>query len=89
MPLIGKLGGVIIGTLYSILNSVDALLECYKNGGFFQLAAFMILTIAFVAFMTFLISATITGIGLIFAAMFASAMEAIQAQMSSALLETC
>ncbi len=80
----------ILSILYSIISNLDKMLECVNNGNFFAAAAFLLITLAFIAFMTyFTYMAVLSGVGTIYIAMFSTAMESMNAQMSSALLETC
>jgi hypothetical protein len=81
----------VVSFVYSMINAYDKLLECAKNGSYFALAAFVMITIAFIAFMTYLTyMAVITGgLSLIYIVIFSTVMETMNANMSSALLETC
>jgi hypothetical protein len=81
----------IISILYSIISNFNKLLECIHNGHFFAVATFLLITLAFIAFMTYLTYMAVIagGVGTIYIAMFSTAMESMNSDMSSALLETC
>ena len=76
--------------LYTIITSFDSMLACINNGNYFAVAAFLIMTFIFIAYMTWLIGLAIaSGVGIIYMAMFATGMELMYSEMNGSILETC
>ena len=75
---------------YTMVGAIEDMIKCINNGSYVQVAAFLVMTVLFIAFMTWLIGAAIaSGVGIVNMFMFATAMELMYGEMNGSILKTC
>jgi len=73
-----------------MITALNSMIACIESGNYFAVAAFITMSLIFIYFMSWLITAAmVRGVGFIFMGIFATTMELMYNKMNAGILETC
>jgi len=79
-----------VSILYSMITAFNDMLACVENGNYFAVAAFIIMSLVFIYYMSWIMTLAMAGgVGLILMGLFATTMELMYNEMNASILETC